>query len=161
MRRQPLRVTSWWHLLEESLVPQSSRTLKSGTRISHTHNRSRNACVRRERALKSQVYCWNGQERCLAWDGRVFIAHTTKTSHWEGSAHFTVRPKYNSRSDRQEGNDYFDSIFSIVGGLTARPPWNKGWRFDRLPLVVRPPWNRDWRSDRQEQFCLPKNQLLP
>jgi hypothetical protein len=42
-------------LLEESLMPQSSRTLKSSTRISHTHNGSRKACVRKERALKSQV----------------------------------------------------------------------------------------------------------
>jgi hypothetical protein len=40
-------------LLKESLVPQSSRTLKSSTRISHAHNELRNACVRKERALKS------------------------------------------------------------------------------------------------------------
>jgi hypothetical protein len=138
MRRQPLRVTSWWHLLEESLVSQSSRTLKSDTRISHTHNRSRNACVRRERALKSQVCCWNEQERCLARDGRVFIAHTPKTSHWEGSAHFAVRPKYNSRSDRQEGNNYFDSIFfQLLEGWRSDHPGTKAggltghlWRLD-------------------------------
>jgi hypothetical protein len=42
-------------LFEEILVPQSSITLKSSIIISHTHNGSRKACVRKERALKSQV----------------------------------------------------------------------------------------------------------
>jgi hypothetical protein len=91
-RRQPPKVTSWWCLLEESLVPQSSRTLKSSIRISHTYNGSRKACVRKERALKCQVCCWNGQGGFLARDGRVYIAHTTKTSHWKDFAHFTIRP---------------------------------------------------------------------
>jgi hypothetical protein len=36
-------------------VPQCSRTLKSSTRISHTYNGSRKACVRKKRALKGQV----------------------------------------------------------------------------------------------------------
>jgi hypothetical protein len=103
--------------------------------------------VRQERALKSQVCCSNGQERCLTQDGRVFIAQTPKTSSWKGSAHFTVKLKYNSRLDHQEGNDYFDSNFSIVVGLAVRPPWNRSWRSDQSPLAVRPPWIRGWLSD--------------
>jgi hypothetical protein len=91
-RRQPPRVKSRWRFLEESLVTQSSRTLESSTRISHTHNRLGKACVWRERALKSQVCSSNGQERYLARDGWVFIAHTQKTSRWKDDVHLAVRP---------------------------------------------------------------------
>jgi hypothetical protein len=103
-------------------VAQSSRTLESSTRISHTHNGSRKTCVWRERALKSQVCCSNDQESYLARDEGVFIAHTLKTSRWEDSAHLTVRPQYNSRSNCQRGNNYFQIKISTVrvgGGLTG------------------------------------------
>ena len=136
-KRQPPRVTSQWRLLEESLVPQSSRTLESSTRISHTHNGSRKACVWRERALTRQVCCSNGQEGFLARDGGVFIAHTPKTSRWKDSVHLAVRPQCNSRSDRPQCNGYFSNqIFDR---------W-RSWRSDR-------PW---WRSDRQSLFWSPK-----
>jgi hypothetical protein len=39
--------------------------------------------VRKERAPKSQVCSSHGQERYLARDGWIFIAHTLKTSCWE------------------------------------------------------------------------------
>jgi hypothetical protein len=145
MRRQPLRVTSRWCLLEKSLVPQSSRTHKSSTRISHSHNGSRNTCVRKERALKSQARCWNGQESYLAWVGRVFIAHTAKASRWEDSAHFAVRLQYNSRSDHHNGNSYFSknqSLEELVVRLllvVVRPPWNRGWWSDQSLVAVWPP----------------------
>jgi hypothetical protein len=43
-------------------------------------------------ALQSQVYYLNGQESYFARDGRLYIADTLKTSHWEESVHFVVRP---------------------------------------------------------------------
>jgi hypothetical protein len=50
------------------------------------------------------------------------------TSHWKGSVHFMVRLKYNSWSDRQEGNDYFDSDFSLpLEVWRSDHPW---WRPD-------------------------------
>jgi hypothetical protein len=124
-RRQPPRVTSRWRFLKESLVPQSSRTLKSSTTILHTHNRSRNACVRKERALKSLVCYWNGQGSHLAWDGWLFIAHTPKSSRWEDCVHLAVRSQYNSWSDRHNSNDYnFEKKSTVgrAGGLTALEP---------------------------------------
>jgi hypothetical protein len=39
--------------------------------------------MRKERAPKSQVCSSHDQERYLARDGWVFIAHTSKTSHWK------------------------------------------------------------------------------
>jgi hypothetical protein len=47
--------------------------------------------VRKERAIKSQVCISNGQERYLAQDGWVFIAHTPKTSRWKDFVHLVVR----------------------------------------------------------------------
>jgi hypothetical protein len=74
------------------------------------------ACVRKERALKSQVCGSNGQECYLAQDGWVFIAHTQKNSHWEDSAHFTIKPQFNLRLDCHSCNDYFQIWNPIVGG---------------------------------------------
>jgi hypothetical protein len=123
-RWQPPRVTSRWRFLEESLVAQTSRALKSSTRISHTHNGSRDACVRKEMALRSQVCYWNGQETHLAWDEWVYIAHTPKTSRWEDSAHFVVRRQYNSRSDCHNDNGYiFKKIDHWTSWWSDRPWW--------------------------------------
>jgi hypothetical protein len=94
----------------------TSATKLKNTRISHTYNGSSNACVRREKALKSQAYYLNGQERYLTWDGWVFIGHTPKTICWEDSVHFTVGPQYNSWSNRQGCNCYFQIKFLTVGG---------------------------------------------
>jgi hypothetical protein len=52
----------------------------------------------------------------LARHGRVFINHTPKTSRWEDSTHFAVKPQYNSWSHRQEGNGYKIQKISSVGG---------------------------------------------
>jgi hypothetical protein len=83
------------------------KSLKSSTKISHTHNRSRKTCVWSERALKSQVFYSNGQKRYLAWDGWVFIAHIPKTSRWKVSAHLAVKLQFNLWSDHHSYNGYF------------------------------------------------------
>jgi hypothetical protein len=127
-------------------VPQSSRTLESSTRISHTHKGSRKACVWRKRALKSQVCCSNGQESCIARDGGVIISHTPKTSRWEDSAHLAVRPQCNSRSDHQRGNGYFQIKFLTVGvggGLTGPGGGQTAIYTGAGDLTGQP-----WRSDR-------------
>jgi predicted heme/steroid binding protein len=92
--------------------------------------------VLRERALKSQVCCSNGQERYLSRDGRVFIAHTSKSSRWEDSAHFAVRPSCNSRSDRQEGKGYLVRIFLTVGGAGGQATPGGGQTALEQRLVV-------------------------
>jgi hypothetical protein len=97
-------------------VPQSSRTLKSSIRISHTHNGSRKACVRKERTLKSQVCSlkWPREISCMRWMG-IYSPHS-KTSHWEDSTHLAVRPQFNSRSDHHSCNGYFQIQNPTVGG---------------------------------------------
>jgi hypothetical protein len=71
---------------------------------------------KRERALKSQVRYSNDQERYLARDGWVFIAHTPQTSRWIVFAHLAVRPQFNLRSDRHNCNNYFQISNLTVGG---------------------------------------------
>jgi hypothetical protein len=130
-------------------VPQSSRTLKSSTRISHTHNGSKKVYVRKKRALRSQICYWNDQESYLTRVERVFITYTPKTNNWEDSAYLSVRPQCNSWSDHQGGNGYnFKKI----------DRW-RCWRSDRPRIEVggvTGPW---WRSDRHGLLRLPKNQV--
>jgi hypothetical protein len=127
-------------------VPQSSRIIKSSTRISYTHNGSKKACVMKEMALKGQVCCWNGQELSLAWDGRVFIAHTPKTSRSEDSTHFTIKPQCNSWSDHQGGNGYkFAKIDRWRSWRSDRPCW----RSDCPEIEASGLTSPYWRLDRQ------------
>jgi hypothetical protein len=89
--------------------------------------------VRKERALKSQVCCSNGQERCLAPIGGVFIAHTQKTSRCEDSVH--------SRLDRSvtHGQTNKEEMASATRGQTAKEVTTiSSKKFDR--------W-KSWRSD--------------
>jgi hypothetical protein len=74
------------------------------------------------------------------------MAHTPKTSHWEDSVHFVVRPQCNSLSNHQGGNSYKFENFQPLEEFVIRPPlvvvrprWNRGWRCDRPLVAVRPP----------------------
>jgi hypothetical protein len=105
-------------------------------------------------ALKSQVCYSNGKESYLARDGGVFIAHTSKTSRWEDSAHLAVRLQCNSWSERQRGNNYIQIKFLTigVGGSLTGP----GGGQNAINTGASGLTDRWWRSNRHGLFRPPK-----
>jgi hypothetical protein len=91
-------------------VPQysnlSNQALESSTPIMDQER-----CVWRNRTLKSQVCCSNGQEIYLARDVCVFIAYTPKISHWKVSTQLVVKLQFNLQSNYHICNCYIQ-IFS-------------------------------------------------